>query len=459
MFMHTLYVVEDESHLQLLLEHNLSSWGYKVRLFSSGDEFVQALPDGAPSLVLLDIMLPGIDGVEALKQCKALYPETPVIMLSGQGRIEVAVQTIKIGAFDYLQKPLDLTKLEITVRNALQVFDLSNEVRKLSEASTERITFDNIISASDTMQSVFKLIKKAQNADISVLINGETGTGKELIARALHDSGKRKSGAFVALNCASIPKDLLESELFGHERGSFTGAVQRKIGKFEQADGGTLFLDEIGELDLSLQVKLLRVLQTKQFERVGGNETLQVDVRIVSATHRNLQEAIKNGVFREDLYYRLASFPIKLPPLRDRREDIPVLGKYFLERFAARYERPVKGFSRKALKTMYDYAWPGNVRELEHTIERAVILCEQDIIEEQDLQLSSPDVPEQLSLGENVTALFRTDADIVPMDKIKELAIRHALEVTEGNIQEAAQRLNIGRATFYRMLEKFHIEH
>jgi DNA-binding NtrC family response regulator len=309
------------------------------------------------------------------------------------------------------------------------------------------------------MQSVFKLIKKAQNADISVLINGETGTGKELIARALHDSGKRKSGAFVALNCASIPKDLLESELFGHERGSFTGAVQRKIGKFEQADGGTLFLDEIGELDLSLQVKLLRVLQTKQFERVGGNETLQVDVRIVSATHRNLQEAIKNGVFREDLYYRLASFPIKLPPLRDRREDIPVLGKYFLERFAARYERPVKGFSRKALKTMYDYAWPGNVRELEHTIERAVILCEQDIIEEQDLQLSSPDVPEQLSLGENVTALFRTDADIVPMDKIKELAIRHALEVTEGNIQEAAQRLNIGRATFYRMLEKFHIEH
>ncbi len=457
--MHTIYVVEDESHLQLLLEHNLTSWGYKVRVFSRGDDFVQALPNGAPELVLLDIMLPGMDGVEALQECKRMYPDTPVIMLSGQGRIDVAVQTIKLGAFDYLQKPLDINKLEITVRNALQVFALSSEVKKLSEATTEQIKFANIISTSDTMQSVFKLIRKVQNTDIAVLIQGETGTGKELIALALHEGDRRKNGPFVALNCGSIPHDLLESEIFGHERGSFTGAVQRKIGKFEQANGGTLFLDEIGELDMSLQVKLLRVLQTKQFERVGGNELLHVDVRIISATHRNLHEAIKQGAFREDLYYRLASFPIKLPPLRERREDIPVLAKYFLERFSEQYQRSIKGFARKALKVMYDYNWPGNVRELEHTIERAVILSEDDLISEQELQLSD-DVSETAGSGNTESdriALFRSNGDILPMDKIKEHAIRHALEVTEGNIQEAAQRLNIGRATFYRMLEKYEI--
>jgi DNA-binding NtrC family response regulator len=455
--MHTIYLVEDETNLQLLLEHNLTSWGYAVKLFSRGDEFVTALDEGAPSLALLDIMLPGIDGVEALKVLKERYPDTPAVMLSGQGRIDIAVQTIRHGAFDYLQKPLDLTKLEITVRNALHVFDLSSEVKKLADATTERIQFSNIISAGDTMQSVFRLIKKVQNTDISVLIQGETGTGKELIARAIHENdSKRKAGPFVALNCASIPHELLESELFGHERGSFTGAVQRKIGKFEQANGGSLFLDEIGELDMSLQVKLLRVLQTRQFERIGGNELMQVDVRIVSATHRNLHEAIKTGAFREDLFYRLASFPIKLPPLRDRREDIPVLAKYFLENFVKRYERGVKGFSRRALKSLYDYAWPGNVRELEHTIERAVILCDTDTINEQDLQLADTDTNTSIDAAQS---LFRAGGDIIPMEKLKEQAIRHALEVTEGNIQEAAQRLHIGRATFYRMLEKFNIEH
>lgn len=455
--MHTIYIVEDEINLQLLLEHNVTSWGYNVRLFSRGDDFLQALAQSAPSLVLLDIMLPGVGGVEALQECKKLYPDTPVVMLSGQGRIEVAVETIKLGAFDYLQKPLDINKLEITIRNALHVYTLSNEVKKLTEASAEQIKFASIISVSDTMQGVFKLVRKAQNSDISVLIQGETGTGKELIARALHEGDRRKNGPFIAVNCASIPHDLLESELFGHERGAFTGAVQRKIGKFEQAHTGTLFLDEIGELDLSLQVKLLRVLQTRQFERVGGNEVLQVDVRIVSATHRNLQEAVKAGNFREDLYYRLASFPIKLPPLRERREDIPVLAKYFLERFAERYGREIQGFSRKALKLLYDYNWLGNVRELEHRIERAVILSETEQITEEDLQLSDDAGAEQAGAPDEPIALFRSKTEIIPMEKIKEYAIRHALEVTDGNIQEAAHRLNIGRATFYRMLEKFDI--
>ncbi|MCS6807590.1 MAG: sigma-54 dependent transcriptional regulator [Bacteroidota bacterium] len=464
--MHTIYVVEDEAHLQLLLEHNLSSLGYTVRIFARGEDCLEELSSHActPSLVLLDIMLPGMNGVEVLKAIKERIPELPVIILSGQGRIDTAVETIKLGAFDYVQKPLDLTKLEITVRNAIHVYALTNEVKKLSEESTERIKFANIIAVSDTMQSVFKLVKKAQNTDIAVLIQGETGTGKELIARALHEGTKRAGAPFVALNCASIPKDLLESEIFGHEKGAFTGAIQRKIGKFEQAHGGTLFLDEIGELDLSLQAKLLRVLQTKQVERVGSNgELIHVDVRIVSATHRNLQEAIKQGTFREDLYYRLASFPIKIPPLRERKEDIPVLAQYFLEKFATRYNQPARTFSSKALRILTHYHWPGNVRELENTIERAVVLAETRTITEAELQLlapSDPDIPEIPSSPSGKDIHFTSaTGDILPMDKIKEQAIRIALEITGGNIQEAAQKLDIGRATLYRMLEKYKIEH
>lgn len=463
--MHTVYVVEDEANLQLLLEHNLSSFGYNVRVFTRGEDFLRELsPDGinaAPSLVLLDIMLPGMSGVEILKECKARFPETPVVMLSGQGRIEVAVETIKQGAFDYLQKPLDLTKLEITARNAIQMFSLTGEVRKLSEESTERIKFANMISVGDSMQSVFKLVKKAQNTDIAVLIQGETGTGKELIAQALHEGTRRASAPFVALNCASIPKDLLESEIFGHERGAFTGAIQRKIGKFEQANGGTLFLDEIGELDLSLQAKLLRVLQTKQFERVGGSEVVTVDIRIVSATHRNLHEAIKQGTFREDLYYRLASFPVKLPPLRERIEDIPALAQYFLEKFAMRYDQPARSFSPKAMRILMHYHWQGNVRELENTIERAVVLCETKMITEEELHLlaGTPEIPDAPADKPAEVHFTATSGTILPLDKIKEQAIRIALEATGGNIQEAAHKLDIGRATFYRMLEKYNIQH
>jgi DNA-binding NtrC family response regulator len=459
--MHSVYVVEDESHLQLLLEHNLTAFGYNVRIFPTGEALLdERLADHAPSLIMLDIMLPGKSGVEILKECKTMMPDTPVIMLSGQGRIDVAVETIKLGAFDYLQKPLDLTKLEITVRNALHVYSLSNQVKKLSDESTERIRFANMISVGDTMQSVFRLVKKAQNTDIAVLIQGETGTGKELIARALHDGAKRASGPFVAVNCASIPKDLLESEIFGHERGAFTGAIQRKIGRFEQANGGTLFLDEIGEMDSSLQAKLLRVLQTKQFERLGSTEMQQVDVRIVSATHRNLHDAIKQGSFREDLYYRLASFPIKLPPLRDRKEDIPVLAHYFLEQFITRYDQPARSFSPKAMRILTNYPWHGNVRELENTIERAVVLCETKVITEEELQLLTEDstVPMDDTDAPATIHYTSTTGDVLPLDKVKEQAIRNALEITGGNIQEAAQKLHIGRATFYRMLEKYDID-
>jgi len=307
------------------------------------------------------------------------------------------------------------------------------------------------------MQEVFKLVHKVKDNDICVLVLGESGTGKELIARAIHYNGIRKNGPFTVVNCASIPRDLLESELFGHEKGSFTGAYQRRIGKFEQANGGTLFLDEIGELDPSLQSKLLRVIQSRQFERVGGNETLTADVRLVSATNRDLVKAVAQKEFREDLYFRLATFPIMLPPLRERRSDILLLAEHFLKHFCEEVSKPNLGISKKALRLLYDYAWPGNVRELQNAIQRAVLMADGNTINEKDLPLAvvtfgsreENDAASPLSIGEET---------IRPLEKVKEESIRQALKITEGNIVEAARKLKIGRATMYRLMKKFKIE-
>ncbi len=282
-----------------------------------------------PDLILLDIMLPGLNGLEALKRIKASDENLPVIMLSAQGSVEVAVESIRYGAFDYFPKPIEIQKLEPAIKNAIKSYDLSRELENLKENVKREYSFDNIISSDGKMQDVFKLVTKVLNNDITVLINGESGTGKELIARAIHYNGRRKDKPFIVVNCASIPRELLESELFGHERGSFTGAHQRKIGKFELADGGTLFLDEVGELEMLLQAKLLRVIQQKEFERVGGNELIKSDVRIISATNRDLKLAVEQKEFREDLYYRLNSFPIFIPPLRQRKGDILVLNLSF----------------------------------------------------------------------------------------------------------------------------------
>jgi len=401
-------------------------------------------------------MLPGIGGVETLKRIKSRNPDVPVIMLSAQGKVDVAIETIKLGATDYFSKPVDFTKLEVGVKNAIQTHDLSREVSRLREAVGKPVHFDSIISDNGAMQEVFKLVQKVKDNDICVLVLGESGTGKELIAQAIHYNGNRKDKPFVVVNCASIPHDLLESELFGHERGSFTGAHQRRIGKFEQAIGGTLFLDEIGELDLSLQSKLLRVIQTKQFERVGGNDTLTTDVRLVSATNRDLVKAVAQKQFREDLYFRLATFPILLPPLRDRRSDILLLAEHFLKKFSVEVSKPGIGFSKKALKLLYEYAWPGNVRELENAIQRAVLMADGPAITEKDLPLAvvtfgsreESTVTSPLSLGVE---------HIRPLEKVKEEIIRLALKSTEGNIVDAARRLKIGRATMYRLMKKYKI--
>ncbi|MEX2115909.1 MAG: sigma-54 dependent transcriptional regulator [Bacteroidota bacterium] len=455
-----IFIVDDEETIRRLLQHWVTGrWGYDARIFSTGEECLEALQDD-PDIVLMDIMMPGMGGIDALKEIKKRDPGIPVIMLSAQGDLQVAVESLKLGASDYFGKPVDFPRLEAAVRTILQLREVSREVVQLKERIERDVHFENIIAASGEMQEVFRLVNKVKNSSIPVLVMGESGTGKELISRAIHFHSDRKNAPFVVVNCASIPRELLESELFGHEKGAFTGAYQRRVGRFEQANGGTLFLDEIGEMDLSLQAKLLRVLQTKQFERVGGNETITSDVRMVSATNRDLHEEVRNKRFREDLFFRIAAFPILIPPLRQRKSDILVLVEHFLRKFASEQARKDLHFTREALKFLYEYPWPGNVRELENVIQRAVVMAESTEITEKDLPLSLQSYAAG-GIAQPAGSVFDTNASsqsLQPMEAVKEAAVRNALATTGGNILEAASRLNIGRATFYRMMKRYKIK-
>jgi two-component system response regulator AtoC len=452
----TVFIVDDEPSIAKLLTYWVrDKWGYTVKTFPNGESLLQKLSEN-PDLILLDIMLPGLNGIDVLKQVKAYNEQVPVIILSAQGRIEVALEALRLGAYDYFPKPIDTQRLEPAIKNAIKTHDLSREVVNLRENMQQAFKFENIISVDGKMQDIFRLMTKVLNSDITVLIHGESGTGKELIARAIHYNGIRKDKPFVVINCASIPRELLESELFGHEKGSFTGAHARKIGKFELAHGGTIFLDEVGELEMTLQAKLLRVIQEKAFERVGGNDLIKSDVRILSATNRDLKKAVETKEFREDLFYRLNSFPINLPPLRARRGDILVLATHFLEVFNTKMHKEIKGFSKRALRMMYEYDWPGNIREMENAIERCIILTENTIIDLDDFPAHIRSTNDELKL--EVSSSFFQDDIIIPFEKIKEEALRHALKVTQGNILAAAKKLQLGRATIYRLLEKYHID-
>ncbi len=451
-----IFIVDDELAISKLLTYWVrDKWKYDAEAFTKSEDMFRKL-HLKPDLILLDIMLPGINGIETLKRVKQMDENLPVIILSAQGSVEVAVEALKYGAFDYFPKPIDMQRLEPAVKNAIKSYDLTKELEHLRENVKKEYSFSNIISADGKMQDVFKLVSKVLNNDITVLIHGESGTGKELIARAIHFNGKRKNNPFIVVNCASIPRELLESELFGHEKGSFTGAHQRKIGKFELAGGGTLFLDEVGELEMLLQAKLLRVVQEKEFERVGSAELIRSDVRIISATNIDLRKAVEEKRFREDLFYRLNSFPIYIPPLRNRRGDILVLIQHFLDEFNEKLGKNVKGFSKKALQLIYDYSWPGNIREMENTVERCLIITEENIIDIEDLPQHIRD--NENSIRQEYSGQLFSDDNIVPFEKLKEEAIRHALTVTNNNIVEAAKKLQLGRATIYRLMEKYHIE-
>ena len=453
-----IYIVDDEPSIAKLLELWVGQrWGYSVEVFYDGKTLLERFND-TPDLVLLDLMLPDISGIDLLKEIKQRNPEVPVIILSAQESIEVALKTLKLGAADYFSKPIDFPKLEYAIKNSLTLASLSREVAHLQESVGTRLHFDNIVSQSGEMQDVFKLVNKVTQIDICVLILGESGTGKELIARAIHYNSNRRSGPFVVVNCASIPHDLLESELFGHERGAFTGAIQRRIGKFEQANGGTIFLDEIGELDQSLQSKILRVIQEKQFARVGGNETITTDARLIFATHRDLWEEVKQKVFREDLYYRISTFPIMLPPLRQRQSDILLLADHFLKKLGDELGKPNIQFSRKALDLLYNYPWPGNVRELENVIQRGLVLTDGQTLTERELPAFIQSYGSTETDMKQNFIFTEVHNMVIPFEKIKENAVRHALKNTEGNIAAAAQKLKIGRATLYRLVEKYKIK-
>ncbi|HED07137.1 MAG TPA: sigma-54-dependent Fis family transcriptional regulator [Ignavibacteria bacterium] len=452
-----IFIVDDEKAISKLLKYWVKDkWDYETEVFDSGEALLKRLDSKKPDLLLLDIMLPGINGLDVLKKIRTKDEQLPVIMLSAQGNVEIALESLRHGAYDYFPKPIDVQRLEPAVKNAIKNYELTKELENLKESVQKEYSFDNIISADKRMQEVFKLVSKVLDNDITVLIHGESGTGKELIAKAIHYNGKRKDKPFIVVNCASIPRELLESELFGHEKGSFTGAHQRKLGKFELANEGTIFLDEVGELEMLLQAKLLRVIQEREFERVGGTELIKTNVRILSATNRDLREAVKAKQFREDLYYRLNSFPIYIPPLRQRKGDILVLTEYFLKKCNQKLDKDIKGFTKRTIKYIYEYDWPGNIREMENTIERCIIVAENDMIDVDDLPAHIK-TNEETDFVEQGGGLFEGD-NIIPFEKLKEDAIKHALDVTDGNIVEAAKKLKLGRATIYRLMEKYKIE-
>jgi DNA-binding NtrC family response regulator len=378
-------LAEDEQTQRDLLEGFLKKEGFSVDAVGNGKEALLKLEASLFDIVLVDYRMPEMDGLQTLREIRKRYLDLPVVMMTAYGTVETAVASMKEGAFDYLTKPIDLDELLIKLQKLMERAGLIRENRELRTRLHERYTFANIVYGSPRMEDVMGLVARVAPSQATVLVLGESGTGKELIANAIHYASPRSAKPLVKVSCAAIPESLLESELFGHEKGAFTGAAQRRIGRFEEADTGTIFLDEIGDLSPGIQVKLLRILQEKEFQRVGSNLTLRTDVRVITATHRNLEEAVKKGLFREDLYYRLNVISIHLPPLRERREDIPPLIDHFLKKFSKENQKSILDISREARALLLRYPYPGNVRELENVIERAVVLCRGDVITTQDL--------------------------------------------------------------------------
>lgn len=445
-----IYLVEDDENLRVLVERWLAKAGYDVNPLPDGNACLEALQEGVPSAICLDLMMPGISGLETLERIREHHPLLPVIVVTADSTAESAVKAMKLGAHDYLTKPLNQTKLLTTVDNAVDHGRLSMRVSQL-EREVEGRGYPGIVGNSLAMKSVFRQLDRLAVSDVTVLIHGESGTGKELVARAIHNASSRRQGAFVAVNSAAIPESLLESELFGHEKGSFTGAAARRIGRFEEANRGTLFLDEIGELSPAVQAKLLRVLQERNFQRVGGAATIQSDFRLISATHRNLGEDVKAGRFREDLFFRLAVFELDLPPLRKRPDDIPAMAQVFIQQARDSAGGRAIRISPAALDILRRHDWPGNVRELQNVIQRAMVVSESEEIRPQDL-------PERI-LNASVQGVQLAPETATGEEGTLEDASRRllyaALQKHEGNASAAMRELKIGRTRFYRMLRKF----
>jgi len=468
-------LVDDDADLTALIERWLTLAEFNVRTFASAEAFLDALLTTVPDVVCMDVNLPGLSGLDALAHVQRLHPSVPVLMLTADSSVNTVVQAMQRGAHDYLTKPFERTKLVSAVTHAVTLAAAQQNVAHLTK-ELDGHGYSGVIGRSPAMREVFRQIERVAGRDISVLIHGESGTGKELVARAIHDNSRRGSGPFVAVNCAAIPESLQDSELFGHERGAFTGASEKRQGRFERADGGTLFLDEIGELSLGTQAKLLRVLQERTFERVGGMRTISSDFRLVAATHRDLRKMVAAGTFREDLMFRIAVFDLELPALRERAGDLVTLVPQLLARVVEAVGAGELTVSDEALRCLESYSWPGNVRELENVLSRAAVLAQDGCIELADLPsllragsvsstrvepLSRGELAEESRIEERVSVLppATPPSEALPLnlDELEHWAIRMALARTEGQLTEAARVLGIGRTTLYRKLTKYGI--
>jgi two-component system response regulator HydG len=446
-------VVDDDQAHRIMLRTLLGGWGYAVSEADDGAAAIEKVKAQSYDLVLMDVRMVKVSGLEALDKIKVFNPAIPVIIMTAYSSVDTAVEALKQGAHDYLTKPLDFDKLKITLERAMEHTRLKEENRLLKESLGKHFDRQNIIGQSPAMVKLLESVARVAPSEATVIIIGESGTGKELIAGAIHFNSLRKDGPFVKINCAAITETLLESELFGHEKGAFTGADRRKEGRFFQADKGSLFLDEISEMSLMMQAKLLRVLQEREFTRVGGETTVKVDVRVVTATNKDLMDLIGVGAFREDLYYRLNVVGMEIPPLRQRREDIPLLAQHFLEMFVAKNRKEIKGFTPRAMDYLIKYDWPGNVRELMNAVERAVVLSRSQYLSEVDFPIIR-----------DATAVCRepsTESDPldlsgdVPLEEVEKATILRTLDAVGGNKSEAARRLKITRKTLHKKLKAY----
>lgn len=446
-------ILDDEKNYLLILESLLEDEGYSVTALSDPETGLAYLEDSEVDVVLTDMKMPKLTGQDVLEHVKKRYPHIPVIIMTAFGSIESAVEAMRIGAFDYITKPFANEELTLTLSKAASYARTQQENVRLRQQIRERFGSGNIIARSRGMQQVLEMVHRAAPSKSTVLIQGESGTGKELIARAIHEASPRADKPFVSVNCMALNPGVLESELFGHEKGSFTGATSLRKGRFEQATGGTLFLDEIGELSQDVQVKLLRVLQEHQIERVGGSETIDVDVRIVAATNKNLQEAVTKGEFREDLFYRLNVVSLFLPPLRERREDIPFLAQHFLDKYSKENQIEFSGFSASAMDYLSAYEWPGNVRQLENVIERCTVLARGDVIDAEDLP---PEIKDEESQFKSAVDLLPARLNIAEtMDKIEGALVRRALVRADFVQVKAAEMLGLSKSNLQYKLKKY----
>jgi DNA-binding NtrC family response regulator len=481
----TILIADDDAVQRRLVENMVQKCGYEPLVVDSGDAAVALLtaPDAqAIDAVVLDLVMPGLDGLGVLSKMREAGLSIPVIVQTAHGGIDNVVSAMRAGAQDFVVKPASFERLQVSLRNALNTSALKGELQRIRHSREGRLTFADIITRSETMAAVLRTAQKAATSSIPVLIEGESGVGKELFARAIHGSSERKSKPFVAVNCGAIPDNLVESILFGHEKGAFTGATERHMGKFVEASGGTLFLDEVGELPLAAQVKLLRALQEGTVEAVGGRKPVKVDVRIISATNRKLLDLVKSGAFREDLFYRLHVLPLTIPPLRMRREDIPHLLRHFLARFCAEENRTITGISGEAVAHLAQLDWPGNIRQLENTVYRAVVMSETDLLGLPDFphavghavtdgqlphgeplvvapstapaMVSGNDIPIAPLANAGSLAMLTATGEVRPLEDMENEIIRFAISHYRGQMSEVARRLKIGRSTLYRKLDE-----